>query len=328
MKSLNKAFIGVLMAICSLACLQSCKPSTPSQYLSEGKMEDILYDIHLAEAMSNVSATGADTAIMLSYREAVLKKHEVTSAEFDSSMVYYMRHTKLLHDIYVRLGDRLTAEAQSLGADVNELNRYGAVEMGDTANVWNGPGSLVFSANAPFNYSAFEVPVDSGFHKGDKLMLEFNSQFLFQDGMRDGIAVLAVTFKNDSVYANNLHVSSSQRYSLQVEDRDSLGIKSVKGYFLLNPGDYNSGNSSLTTLKMMFIQNIKLIRLHPQKKPAASGQNPADGKSGSADSTVKNNSSGEGDLPKPRPNLSGPNRPQLDPDKIQKMEMSSDLPRH
>lgn len=325
MKSMNKAIIGVLVAICALACLQSCKPSIPSQYLSEGKMEDILYDIHLAEAMAS-NATGADTAIMLSYRVAVLKKHEVTSAEFDSSMVYYMRHTKLLHDIYVRIGDRLTAEAQSLGADVNELNRYGAIEMGDTANVWNGAGSLVFSANAPFNYSAFEIPVDSGFHKGDKLMFEFDSQFLFQDGMRDGIAVLAVTFKNDSVCANSLHLSNSQHYSLQIEDRDSLGVKRVRGYFLLNSGDYNSGNSSLTTLKMMFVQNIKLIRLHPQKKSAGSDKKSDGGKSGAADSTLKSTSTTDGDLPKPRPHLSGPDKLKLDPDKLEKLEVRNEEP--
>ncbi len=321
MKSLYKAFFGIWLAICCLICLQSCKPSVPSQYLSEGKMEDILYDIHLAEAMSNVQPVNTDTAIMLSYREAVLKKHEVTSAEFDSSLVYYMRHTKLLHDIYVRLGDRLTAEAQSLGADVNDLSRYGAIAVGDTANVWNGPASLVFSANDPFKYSAFEIPVDSGFHKGDKLMLEFDTQFLFQDGIRDGMAVLAVTFSNDSVYSNCQHVSSSQHYSLQVEDRDSLGIKSVKGYFLLNAGDYNSGNSSLTTLKMMFVQNIKLIRLHPQTKTKEQDKSPADSKSGEPDSALKSAPVGDADLPKPTPRLSGPVKAPVAPDKFEKLEV-------
>ncbi len=321
MKSLYKAFFGVWLATCCWTCLQSCKPSVPHQYLSEGKMEDILYDIHLAEAMSNVQPANADTAVMLSYREAVLKKHEVTSAEFDSSMVYYMRHTKLLHDIYVRLGERLTVEAQSLGADVNELNRYGTVAVGDTANVWNGPGSLVFSVSDPVNYYAFETPVDSGFHKGDKLMLEFVSQFLFQDGIRDGIAVLAVTFSNDSVCSNCLHVSGSQRYSLQVEDRDSLGIKRVRGYFLLNAGDYNSGSSSLTTLKMMFVQNIKLIRFHPQKKSKETGANPADSKSGEADSALKKDPSVDANQPAPRPRLSGPVKAPVDPDKFEKLEV-------
>ena len=267
MKSLSRAFLWLCAVACWMTCLQSCKPSIPSQYLSKGEMEDILYDFHVAEAMANTTYDGSENADMIAYKEAVLKKYGVTPAEFDSSMVYYMRHTQLLHDVYVKIGDRLTAEAKSLGADVSEMGRFGDVASGDTANVWKGARSFVLSTNKPFNYQAFSVPVDSGFHKGDQLMLDFETQFIYQDGMRDGIAMLAVTFSNDSVASSYMRMSGSQHYSIQVEDRDSLGIKSIKGYFLLNDGDFNSGASSLTTLKLMFIQQIRLVRLHPRRSP-------------------------------------------------------------
>lgn len=258
----------MLFLVVGLAFLmQSCKPSIPSQYLSKGQMEDILYDYHLAEAMAR---TGNPND-MLTYREAILRKHDVTSAEFDSSMVYYMRHTQLLSDIYKNLQDRMEDEAKSLGADITSLNRFGDVSQGDTANVWNESASLVFSATKPFNYHSFEIPVDSGFHKGDKLMLDFDAQFIYQDGMRDGIALMAVTFKNDSVVNTTVHISGSQHYSLQIEDRDSLGVKSVKGYFLLTNGNYSYDSGSESTLKLMFLMNIQLIRMHvkPQPKNAA-----------------------------------------------------------
>lgn len=281
MKSLYKSFLGLTLLACALILMQACKPSIPSEYLSKGEMEDILYEFHIAEAMSRANYSAQSNGDMITYREAIFKKHGITSAEFDSSMVYYMRHTKLMHDIYVRLGDRLTAEAQSLGVDVSNNNQFGNVASGDTANVWKDATSLVLSTYQPFNYHSFEIPVDSGFHKGDKLILDFESQFLYQDGMRDGVAVLAVTFKNDSVASNNVRMTSSQHFTLQVEDRDSLGIKSVKGYFLLNRGDFISGSSSSTTLKMMFLQNIKLIRMHPQK-PVSSPSNGATGDSARA----------------------------------------------
>lgn len=320
MKSLYKACLGWLLMVCLSGIFSSCKPSVPSQYLSKGKITDILYDIHLAEAMANMQSSSSDSAIMISYREAVLRKHGVTSAEFDSSMVYYMRHTRLMHDIYLDLGDRLTAEAQSLGADVDNANRFGAVAVGDTANIWNGPGSLVLSASEPFNYDSFEIPVDSGFHKGDKVMLDFDAQFLFQDGMRDGIAVVAITYKNDSVYSNNVRITNSQHYSLQLDDRDSLGIKSIKGYFLLNSGDYNSGSSSMTTLKMMFIQNIKMIRMHPKSLPANGPQN--GGGNASSDSMSRGSSSlPNGTDQELRPKLSGPDRQPLPPGKLDQIEM-------
>lgn len=308
MKSLYKAFIGTVSMVCLLLAIQSCKPSIPSKYLSKGEMVDVLYDIHMAEAMSNLSQNRQDTAVMVTYREAILKKHGLTSADFDSSMVYYMRHTKLMHDVYDVLAERLTDEAKSLGADVSESNRFGSVAAGDTANVWNGASSYMFAAYPPFNYHSFEVPVDTSFHKADKLVLDFDAQFLFQDGMRDGMVVLAVTFKNDSVASTNLHVTSSQHYSLQIEDRDSLGIKSVKGFFMLNNGDYNSGASSLTTLKMMFIQHIRLVKMHARKATAVDVEKPSTGNEPLDSSS--------------RPRLSAPSgRPLPPPDKFQKLEM-------
>ena len=305
MRLLHKIGYGVVLALCLMVSLGSCKPTIPSQYLSKGKMTDILYDFHLAEAMSNMRSNSSDTALMITYREAVLKKHGVTSAEFDSSMVYYMRHTKLLHDIYIDLGDRLTAAVQSLGADVDANGALGTLAVGDTADVWKGPRSMVFSAYKPVNYDSFEIPVDSGFHKGDKLMLNFDAQFLFQDGMRDGIAVVAITFKNDSVYSSNVRITSSQHFSLQLEDRDSLGIKSVKGYFLLNNGDYSSGSGSATTLKMMFLQNIKMVRMHPKSHP----------QSQSGNAGANNGSAGNGNVGSVK---------QLPPGKLPRMEMTDE----
>ena len=79
------AFFSIL--ICLLLGVVSCKPSLPGDVLSKGKMADILYDYHVALSMAH-TADGGDTGQSITYREAVLRKHDVTSAEFDSSMVY------------------------------------------------------------------------------------------------------------------------------------------------------------------------------------------------------------------------------------------------
>lgn len=325
MKSLYKAFLGTVTMICLLVAVQSCKPSIPSQYLSKGEMTDVLYDLHLAEAMSNLSENRQDTAVMLAYREAIFKKYDITAAEFDSSMVYYMRHTKLMQDVYDKLAERLTDEAKSLGADVNEANRFGVIASGDTANVWKGAASYVLSANEPFNYASFEVPVDTSFHKADKLMLDFDSQFLYQDGMRDGIVVLAVTFANDSVASVNIRVTNSQHYSTQIEDRDSLGIKAVKGYFLLNSGDFNSGNSSYTTLRMMFIQNIRLIKLHARQVSTPSMEDNSLNGNELQQSNRPVQVSNDSTLPAPKLSSSR-GRPLPPPEKLQKIELADPKP--
>lgn len=285
---MKKLMICLVAVMALLFCVSSCKPSLPSGVLSKGKMTDILYDYHLALAMAHMDDNG-DKGQSLAYREAVLRKHDVTSAEFDSSMVYYMRHTELLEDVYKDLTDRYNNEITAMGGSAKEGGEFANLSAtGDTANVWNLATSMVFMPVKPFNSTSFNIKVDSTFHKGDRLMLDFDAQFIYQDGMRNGVAMLAVQFGNDSIAQRTIMIQSTQHYSVELSDADSLGIKSVKGYFMLMNDDNGTGVSSQTTLKLMFLEHIKLIRMHPLKPVAApSGSSP----SASSDSLRKDSAS-------------------------------------
>ena len=266
---MKKLMICLVAVMALLFCISSCKPSLPSGVLSKGKMTDILYDYHLALAMAHMDDNG-DKGQSLAYREAVLRKHDVTSAEFDSSMVYYMRHTELLEDVYKDLTDRYNNEITAMGGSAKEGGEFANLSAtGDTANVWNLATSMVFMPVKPFNSTSFNIKVDSTFHKGDRLMLDFDAQFIYQDGMRNGVAMLAVQFGNDSIAQRTIMIQSTQHYSVELSDADSLGIKSVKGYFMLMNDDNGTGVSSQTTLKLMFLEHVKLIRMHPLKPVAA-----------------------------------------------------------
>ena len=285
---MKKLMICLVAVMALLFSVSSCKPSLPSGVLSKGKMTDILYDYHLALAMAHMDDNG-DKGQSLAYREAVLRKHDVTSAEFDSSMVYYMRHTELLEDVYKDLTDRYNNEITAMGGSAKEGGEFANLSAtGDTANVWNLATSMVFMPVQPFNSTSFDIKVDSTFHKGDRLMLDFDAQFIYQDGMRNGVAMLAVQFGNDSIAQRTIMIQSTQHYSVELSDADSLGIKSVKGYFMLMNDDNGTGVSSQTTLKLMFLEHIKLIRMHPQKPVAApTGSSP----SASSDSLRKDSAS-------------------------------------
>ena len=285
---MKKLMICLVAVMALLFCISSCKPSLPGGVLSKGKMTDILYDYHLALAMAHMDDNG-DKGQSLAYREAVLRKHDVTSAEFDSSMVYYMRHTELLEDVYKDLTDRYNNEITAMGGSAKEGGEFANLSAtGDTANVWNLATSMVFMPVKPFNSTSFNIKVDSTFHKGDRLMLDFDAQFIYQDGMRNGVAMLAVQFGNDSIAQRTIMIQSTQHYSVELSDADSLGIKSVKGYFMLMNDDNGTGVSSQTTLKLMFLEHIKLIRMHPLKPVAASAGSSS---SASSDSLRKDSAS-------------------------------------
>lgn len=295
---MKKLMICLVAVMALLFCVSSCKPSLPGGILSKGKMTDILYDYHLALTMAHMDDSG-DKGQSLAYREAVLRKHDVTSAEFDSSMVYYMRHTELLEDVYKDLTDRYNNEITAMGGSAKEGGEFANLSAtGDTANVWNLATSMVFMPVKPFNSTSFNIKVDSTFHKGDRLMLDFDAQFIYQDGMRNGVAMLAVQFGNDSIAQRTIMIQSTQHYSVELSDDDSLGIKSVKGYFMLMNDDNGTGVSSQTTLKLMFLEHIKLIRMHPQKPVAApAGSSPSASSDSLRKDSALSSSSSSGEKP-------------------------------
>lgn len=252
-----------LWALYILIALSACRPGVPNEYIQPGDMEDILYDYHIADGLADRSNNHYELT-KREYRLAVFKKHGVTEAQFDSSLVYYTRHTEELHKIYENLADRLKEDAQSLGASEAEVNKYRTYSAnGDTTNIWTGDRSVVLVPNPLYNSSSFDIVADTTFHKGDVLILNFSSNFIFQDGMRDGMVVMAVTFGNDSIASQAMHVSSTMNYNIQIVDDHHLGIKEIRGYFLLNKS--YSANQSSTTLQLMSLSDIQLIRIHENK---------------------------------------------------------------
>ena len=248
-----------LIVLCM--CLASCKPGVPRDVIQPDKMEKILYDYHVAQGLSQEDFENRDYNDRL-YRLAVFKKHRITEAEFDSSLVYYMRHTEQLHAIYKKLSDRMNKEALALGASTSELNRYTLSNTGDTANIWTGDINAMLIPYAPYNKISFVIPADTAFYKGDKFLMGLSAKFLYQEGSRDAVLSMAVRYNNDSISARTIHMSSNNNYTVEIDDRDTLGVKEIRGFILLT----KDKNASATTLKLMLLDNIHLVRFHKDMK--------------------------------------------------------------
>jgi hypothetical protein len=293
------SFLSVMLGLL-LTLFAGCKPTVPSRYIQPDDLEDILYDYQLAETVAE-QMNGNVSRNVLALQASVLKEHGVTQAEFDSSMVYYTRHADRLHDIYEHIATRMQKEASQLGASEAETSMGMASLNGDTLDIWRGQRSMVLIPMVPYNLCSFEMPTDSSFHKGDGISLLFHSNFIFQDGMRDGMVILAVTLGNDSVTSRSMHISSSSTYTLSIDDNDSLGIKAVRGFFILNKSQ--SDQNSSTTLRVMSVSNIRLFRKRQTHKPMpatpASGSPQSPGRPVTDDSATR-------PTPPPRASVSVP----------------------
>lgn len=238
-----------------LGCVRQIK------HISSSTMEDILYDYHRAEAsVDNFEKDHAYKSNL--YYQAILKKYGVTQAEFDSSMVYYLRHSDDLQKIYERIDNRLKNDALNLGADVSEFNNYNDFrEGGDTANIWKGQRFYTLTTFVPYNKITFTQKVDTSFHKGDRLIWEFDSKFHFQDGFRNATMVLVAKYANDTIISQVNTISNDSHHTLNMVTLDDQKLTSLKGFLLLNKGNGQSN----TTLKLLFLSNMRLIRCHVKK---------------------------------------------------------------
>ena len=95
-------------------CLTACRPHG---ILSSRQMRKIMIDIHKTDALLQVHGLhrGHDDAEN-HYYAAVLEKHGVTQAEFDSSLVWYTNHPKLFDKIYPHVLQDLAAEKAAFEA--------------------------------------------------------------------------------------------------------------------------------------------------------------------------------------------------------------------
>ena len=253
--------------------LTGCKPGIPGRYLQLDEMVDILYDYHVADGMVQTNFDSPDSVAMRAYRISILKNHGVTQADFDSSMIYYTRHTRLLQKVYDKIADRLDREAVERGGQAGFTN---LTENADTTNVWKRSTAFVLSPYLATNRMSFEIKADSSYHEGDRMVLDFDAQFLYQDGMRDALVVLAITYANDSVEYVNNSISTSSHYHMQIMNEGRLAIKSVRGFWMLS-SDRAMPTSSATTFKLFIVSNVRLVKMHvtePVKKPEDGNMSP------------------------------------------------------
>ena len=250
----------LMLLLVALMLLSACKPKVPSQYIQPSDMEDLLYDYYVSQGLSaDVNpAEGGEYARQYNIN-LVLKKYEVTQADFDSSLVYYYNHIEELYKIYENVQKRLSEEAVDLGAPSSEVMRYTTQSLtGDTAEVWQGPRHLVVLPQPPYNICQFTQKADTSYHQGDSYLMTCNSTFLAQSGSRNATLVLSVRYDNDSIITQNMTIAPSGSTTLRIPVCN-LKAKEFKGYVYMAR---RQGQDNMNDMCLLFLNDIQFVRFH------------------------------------------------------------------
>lgn len=243
------------MLVAAIALLSSCKPSVPPEYIQPDDMEDLIYDYHLAQGIASQQDGNQDYNRVLTF-ELVLKKHGLTQAQFDSSLVYYYTRADRFQEIYKHVQERLDTEAEKYGAATNDVRITANSLSGDTTDVWKGNRALMLINDRPYHLYQFSQKADTSYRAGDSFMMSLNSTWLMQQGNRQASIYLAITYENDSTVKQYSTISISGPTTLRVPYCKER-VKEIKGFMMcgMRPNNDNSSN-----LCLLFMNDIQLIR--------------------------------------------------------------------
>ena len=243
-----------------LLLLPACSPSRPKGILSERKMTDILVDYHLAQGMAESEAADQDVT-RYKYIQAVFRKHGVTEAEFDSSMVYWSGRGNEFTHIYDGVVKRVQAQTERLGLVTStSQDRFASLTSeGDTANIWSGKNFACIAANPVQCLWSFHMTADSTFRPGDSFVWRFRTQFVSQSMNNEAIAVMSFYYENDTVDCVTGLLRNSPKNELchnPGQALDTLNLLSIAGFIYLPPAE------GADQPKPLLVSDMMLVRMH------------------------------------------------------------------
>ena len=251
-----KKFGWIILVGASL--MTSCGNSMPKEVIPPAKMEKVLYDYHLTLSVSSKLPSSEDYKKQ-AYKNYLFKKHNITEAQFDSSMVWYTRNSQELSTIYQNLDKRFSREKTKLHSMLQERHLNIATQAGDTVNIWNYY-PVYWLTDAPRNNKfAFTMNADSNFWVKDAFRWNADITFLKPGKVTMG---LNIRFDNDSVIGKTITLAPGTN-TLYIQADTINEIKNINGFI------YVSKDSAHHTPNVL-ISNLSLFKYHKSEEKVTS----------------------------------------------------------
>lgn len=251
-KGVRKYGFWALLAVVMVAC----KVERPGYVLSDGVMEKVLYDYHIAKAMGENLDYNEQYKRTL-YLNAVFKKHNITQAQFDTTMAWYARHPEVVNEVYDIVRERLMASRENYNHLVSLRDgKPTRSKAGDSIDVWIWDRIHMLSGMTLDNKLMFTLPSDDNYQASDTIKWTVGFKFLSEqlvDTTKRPIMAMQVAYAKDTIISALCRIDSSQVAQLVLQ-ADTLGdIKELRGFI------YYPTNQPKHTL---LIDSVSLMRYH------------------------------------------------------------------
>lgn len=245
-----------LLAIALLLLLSGCRLKRPDNVMSPKKMEQFLYDYHLAQAIGQ-ELPKEEKYTTQAYVDWAYKKNGITREEFNTSLVWYTRYPKELAKIYKRLSNRVDSEYKLASKSLSQIEKKSfTIQSGDSVNLWYLDRTALLNTSAYMRKLTYRVNRDTTFHKGDTIILSLTGSFVSIDSGVPQYAYMSLSaYYTDSVSTVDTILRNSGQVRLPVildRKKDMLNIS----------GSINYLDSTDNRNSMLVLSGLELMRYH------------------------------------------------------------------
>jgi len=253
LKPIFRIFWIMLLVMGFIACSK-----TPKGIISEKKMENILFDSYIGESLSETQPIDPKldpSETKRQYLFSVLKKYDVSKAEYDSSLNWYMQNLKVYMKVYDHVIARLKKEQKKIQLEKGEPAQQGNIAAGDTVNIWSRSNSTLLNELPLFSHTFTEVRANESFELKDLYKFKADVRDFKNTGRVFPKMVLTIVYINDSAQTVSRNISNSSHIELQLKTSSTQRVDKIIAGFSQNGAG------------MVMIDNISLLRIHEKKKP-------------------------------------------------------------
>lgn len=214
-----------LVAFLVLFFLTTCS-KVPDHILSEKKMQAVLTDMQLAEAIiaSDYNRYNNDSIKKVLFN-SVFAKHGITQALYDSSLVWYGQNL----DIYLQVYDRAKLDIEQRIKDLGDVQAKAAPSSNqDSIDIWPRRSSLVLSPISLFNGAGFDIVPDKSYSSGSSFVLGMKVWGLTK-GMKHYPEVRLRADQGDTIVSVSGQFSKDGYHELVLKTLPTKQVKRVYG---------------------------------------------------------------------------------------------------
>jgi len=226
----DNIFSGLGIACILFLFIVGCS-RVPKGIIPEKKMQQLLYDMHLADAIINTDFyTFHRYEDRNALYQSIFEKHKVTEALYDSSLVWYGKHLDIYMQVYNMALTEVKMQIEEIGEIVSDMVLTGNEDIVD---IWPNSRHHEFYLSSLSNNLIFDIMPEEDFSSGSIFVLSLQVLGLVSD-IQSPIDVHLRAEQHDTTIIVNNAIRKDGFYEIVLKTLPIEKAKKVYGYIRLN----------------------------------------------------------------------------------------------